>query len=102
MSHLYKGWVHNVCSGPLEELRESLPGSLDVRFRAFVWRITAAQKTVESMDHKGEDNNFGQAVGLWSSGAVVTAIFATVQSKPWPGNRERVPVSSLRVCVATE
>ena len=94
--------MHKVCSGPLEELRENLSGFLDVRFRAFVWRITTTQKTVESMDHKGEDNNFAQAVGLWSSEVVFTAIFATVQSKPWPGNRERVPVSSLRVCVATE
>ena len=93
--------MHKVCSGPLEELRENLSGFLDVRFRAFVWRITTTQKTVESMDYKGEDNNFAQAVGLWSSEVVFTTIFATVQSRPWPGNRERVPVSSLRVCVAT-
>ena len=44
------------------------------------------------MDHKNQNNNFAQAVGLWSSGMVYTVIVTTNQPKPWLGSGERVPV----------
>ena len=41
------------------------------------------------MDHKNQNNNFAQAVGLWSPGMVYTVIVTTNQPKPWLGSGEK-------------